>query len=436
MKWIFCSLLFVVSSFGWAEDAKGQTSNSPHELMDDDPGQPEVQKPDPTSMKIDSLETDIKDLKSYIKARRQITIREKGGNLSISGDARTKFSAASEKLDGVKQRGPGGQYPNQPTNLFNVTFNLFFNYLSERTWMNIRMTFNNIAGTINGTANAIKLDRAFIGARVLVGDTYTGDFEFGRRKLDYTFDSRIQFAARMDGILIKYSQAAEGWGDFYLNGGPFLIEDSSSRFAYVFEAGVLNIARTGLFAKYSFIDWDTRDFSDPALAAKYAFINNQITLGYSFMSPWIKKRVVFYSAGLINAAAKGIPQTHNRKENYAWYAGFTLGDLRKRNDWTVNANIQWVLPQAVPQFDVNGIGTGNAGNSGFYTNNANGTGGITTAATANGNTNYWGWTAEFLYLFTDNMTVSQSWEQSTRLRSDIGQPFFYKKYKLEIVYAY
>lgn len=388
------------------------------------------------NQRLDSFQKDIEEVKAWMRAKRQISIKERGGDLSLSGDVRSKFAAVSEKRSGVKQRGPGGRYPNIPTNRFGVGVNLYLNYVAEKTWANIKIGFDNIAGVDNGTVNRLKIDRAFVGARAYSGETYTMDLEFGRRKLNYTFDSRVQFASMMDGILFKYNQASEDWGDFYLYGGPFVVKDTSSLFAYVFEGGVFRIANTGFFAKYSLIDWDTRNYSNFALEHKYAYFISQFSGGYTFTPPGIDKLTTLYYAFLINSGAQGVPQTYNRKDNLAWYLGFTIGAPRKQSDWAINWNFQWVAPQSVPQFDMAGIGTGNAGGSGFYTTDGTASSGITTAQSAGGNTNYYGWTANFLYLFTDNLTLSQTWAQSRRLRDNIGPPFQFKGYTMELIYAF
>src|SRR5882672_7990677 len=64
---------------------------------------------------------DIQALREWINTKRQVSLKEIGGDLSISGEVRTEFQSAWEKRNGVKQRGSSGFLPGQA---FDIEFNL------------------------------------------------------------------------------------------------------------------------------------------------------------------------------------------------------------------------------------------------------------------------------------------------------------------------
>ena len=253
----------------------------------------------------------------------------------------------------------------------------------------------------------------------------------------------------MDGILFKYNQSFDRLGDFYVYGGPFVVNERNDHYSYVGELGLLNIWNSGLFAKYSLIDWDTKDSADKfpfidddtreqrSKKLEFQFLNSQVLLGYKFVPNILaRKTTIFYAAALVNHAAEGVPQTHGKKKNWAGYAGFSIGEARKKGDWSFDTNYQWVQAQSIPSFDVLGIGKGNVDRVGFYREVSGGTQFATSSSTAVGSTNYRGWTMQLLYLWTNNLTMFQSWSQSISLDDNIGPFMRFKMYEIELIYAF
>lgn len=380
---------------------------------------------------------DIDALRDWVKTRKRVSIKEKGGNLSISGEVRTELQSTNEKKNGIKQRGSGGAVKDTASHAWDVEVNLMLTYKADRTWANIKLEFDNNAGLEGGTFNKLKLERAFFGGRIIDADLYTIDLEFGRRHLSYTFDSFIQFGSFMDGILLKYSHAFSTVGDFYFNGGPFLVNETLDHYAYVGELGLLNIGQTGFYTKLSYIDWDTKNMHNEQRNHAFSFRNFQLILAYKFEPDWLSNKVTtLYAAGLVNTAAPQTKITHYKRQNNAWYVGFSIGTLRKQWDWSLNINYQWVQAQAVPDFDGNGIGRGNAAKMGLYSKKQKGQGEKATIDTTVGAGNYKGLSAVFQYNLTSNITVYQSWSQSVNYDSSIGPDFSYKQYEIELIYAF
>ena len=167
----------------------------------------------------------------------------------------------------------------------------------------------------------------------------------------------------------------------------------------------------------------------------FNFFNHQFILGYRFVPRWIDRVTTLYAAFLLNAAARRHDFLNHRRANLAAYGGFNIGQLLKKGDWSFDTNVQYAQPQAVPGFDFAGIGVGNSDNIGLYSISSSDSGPITTRETSVGRANYIGWEVEFLYLITDNLTLSQSFKISHSLNF-LPTRFNYKQYRLEFIYAW
>ena len=381
-------------------------------------------------------EEEVKELKDWIQKRRQVVgIKSFGGELTFSGEFHSGMKQSNEVVNGIKQRGSGGAFPKVGTRTYTAELDLLLNYRADITWATGKLQFKNKAGVVSGTTDKISLERAFFGVRFLQGDTWTIDAEFGRRRTSYTFDSYVQFGSVMDGIVLKYDHTFDKVGDFYIHGGPFVVDFTVDHYAYIMEIGLLNIGNTGLYAKYSFLDWDTKDYGNRLQDDKYRFFVNQWTLGYKIVPSWLGTVLTVYSAAIWNSAAESLEITANKKANWAWYAGVSMGVARKKGDWSINVNYQYVMPQAYPGFDNIGIGRGNASGVGLYSVDKQ-CKTPTTRRTAQGNTNFKGFNLQFLYLFTSNLTLKQSYKQSIRQDKAVGPIYRYKEYGLELIYIF
>jgi hypothetical protein len=368
------------------------------------------------------------ELEKWIESKSYVMGKGFPGKLYITGEVRTEMQKQSEVINNIKQRGGGGAVSGAPTYNYDVELNLMLNYRSERSWANVKLEFDNNAGTFNGTCGKICLERAFFGVRMYDSGSSVGAIEFGRRGLSYTFDSQVEFGSIMDGILLKFSVAFGFAGDFYIYGGPFLVNECKDQYAYIGELGLLNICNSGVYLKYSLVDWDTKSYSNPIEALLFRFINSQWLLGYKFVPPYLNKVVTLFGAFLMNHAAKPLTITNDQKANIAWYTGFYIGTAQAQGDWSLSVVYQYVEALSIPLFDQNGIGTGNSAQSQFFN--------ATTAAEAIGGTNYKGISIDLLYLFTDSITLQNSYSQAIRAQTDIGKPFRYKQYELELIYAF
>lgn len=409
-------------------------------------------KSDPQSKEMDAL-------RRWLRDKRFVTMKEIGGDLSFSGDVRAKFQAVNERLNGIQQRDnpslvPGKYNTPKPMYAWDVEFNLVLDYRTERTWASAKLEFDNDMGLRSGTVNSIRLERAYLGGRIMPGDTLTIDAEIGRRYLINVFDSKLEFGSLFDGVLFRFSKAFDSIGDYYFNTGAFLIDDTTNHYGMIGEMGALAIANTGMNIKYSLVDWyrpggqniSGNTALETALTnQRYRFLVSQLLAYYQMYPEWINKKLIkIYGAALTNHFAvrslvvdgRQIIPTGGEKANWAAYFGVSIGVVKKQGDWALNADYQCVQAQAYPSFDNIGIGRGNAAGSGLYTVKADGSGGPTTQATAGGNTNFQGFELDGLYAVTDNLVVQQNFKYSNTLNKNIGPNEKLRQYKIEFVYGF
>lgn len=385
--------------------------------------------------------TDMEALRAWLRDKRMVSVKEIGGDLSLSGEVRTEFQYTNERKNDIQQRGGSNSPSNKPPQAWDIEVNLMLDYRTDRTWAAIKLEFDNDMGLRGGTVSKIKLEKAYLGGRIVPGDTFIMDAEIGRRYLINVFDSKIEFASLYDGVLLRFNKAFVEIGDFYYHIGALLVDDKTNHYAYVMELGALRIANVGLNLKYSLIDWH-KHFTNPQKNLRYKFLVSQFVASYQCTPAWIGKRLIkLYSAALCNHLAGGVSVTAGERANWGWYSGVSIGMVRKQGDWAVDANYQWVQAQAIPDYDVSGIGHGNAAGVGLYTTNVDGEGGATTISTAVGNCNYKGFEIDALYAFTDNLTVQNNLKISHTLKifrdSDGASPnITYKQFELEFIYAF
>ncbi len=380
---------------------------------------------------------DIQALRDWINSKRMITVRELGGQLSISGEVRAEMQAISATTNGVAERGRGTGRSN---NDYDVEFNLGIDYRTENTWSAARIKFDNDAGLIHdhfggGTNTKIKVDKAYFGYRVIDGDRHTADIEVGRRGMFLIFDSKLQFGSNFDGVNFKDSYAVEKVGDLYYQLGAFIVCEKKDQAAYVGELGILNVANTGFYTKYALIDWDTKQVDK--VPTEFHFIVSQLLLGYKFIpQPW-DKVVNFYLGGLYNHRAQPHKITYHRKANFGGYLGFSVGQIKKAGDWNFEANYQVLAAQAVPSFDVSGIGMGaRKGHNFYYEEKHDKIIPTHDRHKAEGNVNYRGFRLVMQYMLTNNLNLFQEWSQSITLDDHIGPFRRYKQYEVELIYAF
>lgn len=379
---------------------------------------------------------DIQALRDWLNVKRQVTIKEIGGNLSLSAEVRFEFQDTNEVKDGVRQRGHHAATP-LPARAYDVEVNLILDYRADNTWASIKIEFDNDGGLFTSTNNKLRIEKAYFGVRVYNGDLYVMDVELGRRFLGTCFDSKVQFVAQADSLFWKHDWSIDKYGDVYLHLMAMLVNDNDDRYAYISELGWLGIMDTGFFLKYSIADWDTKDYHSNGHIPRYKFIVNQWLFGYKWIPKGFGKLVMPYAALLWNPAAAKTKYTNHQKANWGGYFGVSLGELRKQWDWAFDANYQILQAQVTPGYDSGGIGLGNAAGVGLYTDKTDESGKpLADPKAACGKDNFRGFVVTLDWLLTNNLNFQQQWQQACTLDSHIGPWRRFKQYEIEFIYGF
>lgn len=410
-------------------------------------------------------ERDPSAVADYLKSKRAVTLAEKGGNLGISGEVDAEWDHIKTHSDGKRLRGSGSQKhvrsaPFIPwaTNEFSVEVNLMFDYRTDKTWAAIQFQFDNPAGIKkianedkhfglnakprlkhvkernvlfgSGVLDNIVMRKAYMGLNVLDHGTSRLDIEVGRRRGYDVFDSKVQFENYMDGLLLKYANSFEGVFDLTAKAEAFVVDYRVNQFGYVGEIGFLNIADAGFDLKYSIIDWDTHKGKN-RWGHKHArgseFITSQYTAAYHISPDMIRFPTTIYGAFLHNSRARHNHFSHHEKAANAWYAGAKVGEVRKKGDWSVEADYQWVQAQAMPESDVSGIGRDNPNKISFYDSRDGRSGGWA---------NYKGWEVDGFYALTDNLTLNAYYDHIREVNHKIGGKYRSWTFTLAAIYAF
>lgn len=377
---------------------------------------------------------DVQSLRDWLRSKRLVTVKDLGGNLSFSGDVHAQAKIAQEKKDGVDQRVVGtSSSPNQ----FEIKAYLTIDYRTDTSWATIKTRYENQAGIFakvgSGTHDKLKLDQAYWGYRLIDNGPHTLELEVGRRgQLSGFYESRIGFASNFDGINIKNNYVFDNCGSFYLQGGVFVINKDRHQLGYLGEMGLLDIGNTGFYTKYSLIDWDTQPFLE--VPSQFHFIVSQLTLGYKWRPEGWNNPVTMYAAGIHNHRAQSLPLTNETKANQGGYFGFSIGKLKNAGDWSFDFNYQVLQAQALPDFDVQGVGLGTK--SHFYFTRQGGNFIPTNRYNAEGNVNYQGFEVILQYLLTPNLNIFQKYRRSSNLNYEIGPARTYYQYEVDFIYLF
>ncbi|HRW58681.1 MAG TPA: hypothetical protein P5048_03555, partial [Chlamydiales bacterium] len=114
--------------------------------------------------KLEDREMDA--LRKWIREKRLVTVKEIGGDLSLSGEIHYSFKGSSEEKNGQQQRGPHGA-TTVPIYNFDIEGDIVLDYQAPRAWASMQLEFANSMGQISGTTNRISLDRAYFGGRII-----------------------------------------------------------------------------------------------------------------------------------------------------------------------------------------------------------------------------------------------------------------------------
>lgn len=419
----------------------------------------------------DLNENDFEAVKDFVQKKRVSSIQDKISNLQLEGEVHFEYQRIHEKIRGINIRGHNGTYvfiedeivndeiynigQRLPlsNNDFDIEFDLKLKYTMEDAWAAAHIRYDESCGLDDngldcdldpegyhgsGSTDNINLKQAFIGYNLYqCGNTHCF-IEVGRRgNLSKVFESEIQFLSRLDGIFVRCQNLTEGMGAVYWQGAGFLVDERVNQFAWATEIGWLNICDTNAQIRYSFIDWNkfgkNRCFARNPIGFK--FMVSQIMVGYDW-EQFAFDKTLYLTAGFLmnhNPARytftnEGQDRIQIGKRNLGWWVGISLGDVSDgdtgaKGEWSLNFVYAVIQAQAIPDNDVNIIGTGNALHQSFTSN-------------ARGNTNFRGFQTNAVYGLTDNITLLALYEMSTADDKSISGSHEYSRFKFETVYAF
>lgn len=421
---------------------------------------------------------DIEFLRNWFKTKRAVSIEEKGGELSLSGAVRTEYNRQEAKADvtGADKRELYGWSESTPSNDFKNRVDLFFDYRTAHTWASIKLKFNNRMGALGGQTNRLDLEKAIMGYRVYDnGKAAILDIEAGRTKLYNFFDSKTQFNSLLDGLSLHFGDSIEHVFDLDARVAMGVVDTQFNQYAYFGELDFMDIGEIGLFFKYAYSHWRKHGTSaqwrteggtftrmttgtsyDHALDnPQFRFQISQFILGYDMDPEVLRFPLKIYGAFSLNHAAEDTVVaagntnafTLPKSQRYAWYLGVTAGKVVKRGDWSVEVIYQSVDAQAIPDYDVAGIGLGNPYGYNMYQAASGAPTGVANLPAyigPAGNANYRGWTADVMFAITNNISLLLEYDWSEQKTRDLdasatnrqGARQSYQRFGASAIYAF
>jgi hypothetical protein len=385
---------------------------------------------------------DLEQLERYIQELRSKTLSKKLSYLSLSGDVRVTWRHERVMRDGIDLTGPNSD-PHLPNQAWISEINMILDVGKLPAWSMWKINFRSRMGQLSGSKGELAVQRALVGldfADTLTREVY---IQAGREMLSDDFESRIEFNTLFDGVMFSWTEKVERFGDYYIKGGPMIVDFGVGQYGWIAETGVEELAGSGAFVKVNYIDWegnnvppgigpedeDRREFFDEVARAAYRFQIVQYLAGYWFeweCFPWPFQP---YAAYLQNYVAEPVPSTHGRKEDKAFYAGFSLGKLSRPGDWVIDLNYQWVQALAIPQFDVSGIGNGLPVGPEFRRE-------VRFFEQGRGNTNYRGWAFKGSMNVTKSLIGQLKYEWSQPIIRSIGGRGLYNKVQMQFLFVF
>lgn len=414
-------------------------------------------------------ENDEQELLNFINSKRAIPISDKGDNLSISGEVHTEWNYQTEKINGKNIRvftfkqadewtdvifSPGDQIA-IGHNDFDLEFDLFVDWKSDRTWAKSHLRYDNSSGVVDngideqidpqgyhgsGSVDNLALREAYVGYEIFKSDDKRLIVEFGRRGNIYkAFYSELQFSSRLDGIVFKYSsKGGNGFADWYATVAGFVVDERTTQYAWAGEVGLDNIMCTGIGAKYSYIDWQKRGFNrffrrNPL---GFRFKVSQFTLCYNFTPKCLGQPIYLTGAFLMNHIPAGFTfinvnpdpkkYTPHRvdigKQNLGGFVNVQYRDIDHEGDWLVSGLFAFCEALCIPDNDVRNIGTGNSLHESMI-------------AYGRGNTNWKGYFLKIAYAITDNLVLETQYNRSWNIKN-IDGTHSYSRFTMETTYSF
>ncbi len=361
-----------------------------------------------------------RELQEWLKQNiRPRFVRE--AEFGLSGQMSSSWKSVHSQLGSQNQVGSAA---GKASNQFKVGVTLDWNYSLGRGWIVTRTQFKNTAGLINGTANDFSLARAYFGYHFTTHGPFVCDLTVGRRTLTRIYNSQIQFSSKGDGATLITSYMLDNIADVRFTSGVYI--DMAKTF-WILRHGLYNIADLGFYADYTFVYWGNIRPKNNANSLDIKYNLSQFLLGWEYKPEWLKRDLKVFAAMVANHGATRNPLSNYRKENLAGYVGAQFGSAKKKKDFSLQGQLQFCRLQALPEWDVSGVGSPATPTSLHQ---------ALSKATINGSTNFQGFEIIFLYSLTDDVTLRFQVDRSLTLNQAFGQPMNYTGFSLETQYTF
>ncbi len=385
--------------------------------------------------------------------------------LAITAEVKAKWKTQYKRNDGHGTRGihafvpvsvptalvptvEGARMRFAPANKYTSEVNIYLDYETCRNWVEVKFQFKNDMGIESGSSNKIALQKGWIGYDFFDNEWGDLDAEIGRKPFGEIFDSRLQFDSTFDGALITWRRRWQSTGEFFIHGGPTIVDAKTTQIAVIMEGGVEEAFDTGGYAKLSLAWWkhDGADRYNVYNSPKYRYINPQLLLGYDFKRETIGIPLKLYGAVIYNCAAEANVSSAGKKRPLAWYATIQFGKLKKCGDMFFDICYQSVGAQSIPNFDLSGIGRGNSTSWGDLPVIADPTDPINftnpqdvlilPANQFQGNTNYQGIEVRFYYNITDQLIFKATGDFSQQKTRAVGGGNTNRTGEFQLIYQF
>jgi hypothetical protein len=377
------------------------------------------------------------------------------GVIFLNGDVNVTKNFMSIKDNGV-------QLPRLTTSglqtqslIWELESNLYIHYIYRRSYMEVNLRSDMDMGTQGGNVKDIELRRAFIGYTAVNAPKVHIDLMFGRQVASDLFDSKVMFynLTLLNGLFINNHFPLAKHFDMGLKFAGLIFNFADRHYAYIVELNINELTKKGPYFKYTFTNWRKKGFStifnlqgsstnNAGISygkvrdnPRYRFEISQFILGY--LLTWRGLPIEMSHGFLINHAAKRFVIFNNKKRNIAWYFDLLIGKADKKNHYAFEIIYQNVGAQALPGWDMSGIGTGNPRSNLIYgpaVDDFTGIDVIPTNATANGNVNFKGIELNYKYAITNNIQLELEFDYSMNQDKGIGPLRRFQNFKIAMHY--
>ncbi len=362
----------------------------------------------------------VRELEQWLKKNnRPRFVNPADFNISVQVNA--GWTNTHNTRGGVSRVGRG---TGTASNSFSPNVNIDFKYYYGRAWIGARTSYRNTGGLFNGTANSFGLNRAHIGYHLTTHGPVICDVTIGRRALTKIYNSQLQFKGDADGATLISSYILKNVVDLRAAIGAYIQGD---RTYWILRGELFNIANLGLYFDYSLAHWGNIRPNTFTNGIDVKFNTSQFLLGWDFKPKWLKKDLKFFAALLTNHGATVNRLTNGSKLRNAGYVGMQFGNVKKKNDFSVQGQLQFCGLQAVAPWSLLGIGTGSRTGALFTATNF---------AIVNDTTNFKGWEAVANYAISDELTLTAKIQRSVPANKNIGRDYNFTSFKLETQYTY